>query len=103
MILKEQGNNNIISKDSDTIDVNESQKYSYVFSEGSLAILNAHDFLQNKENIESYSWKQVKTNGTVISNDDRITNHQFFSFTAPYVKGNQVNTKLYFQLTGIFL
>ena len=31
----------------------ESQ-YSYVFSEGSTTILNAHDSLENKKNIESY-------------------------------------------------
>ena len=75
----------------------ESQ-YSYVFSEGSTAILNAHDSLENKKNIESYSWKQVKVNDMIISDDDLNLHDQFFSFTAPYVKGNQINTKLYFQL-----
>jgi hypothetical protein len=75
----------------------ESQ-YSYVFSEGSTAILNTHDSLEKKKNIEYYSWKQVKANDMIISDDDLNLHDQFFSFTAPYVKGNQINTKLYFRL-----
>lgn len=34
----------------------------------------------------------------IISDDDLNLHDQFFSFTVPYVKGNQINTKLYFQL-----
>lgn len=82
----------------DEIDANKSQ-YSYVFSEGSTAVLNAHDFLKNKKNIETYSWKQIKTNTANILDADGITKDQFFSFNAPYINNNQINTKLYFQLT----
>lgn len=98
MILTEKDNNKI-SKDSDKTDANDSQKYSYVFSEGSRAVLDAHDFLKNKENVKSYSWKPIKTNGMKISDGDHHHHDRFFSFTTPYVKDNLVSNKLHFQLT----
>ena len=100
MILKEKDNNKI-SKDSNKTDVTDSQTYSYVFSEGSRAVLNSHDFLENKEKVKigSYSWIQINTGNTIISDYDQESNDQFFSFITPYVKDNLASIKLRYQLT----
>jgi hypothetical protein len=65
---------------------------------GSNVVLNVNDFLEAKDiNInDSYSWKQ--TGGTPLSNNVRKENSTI-SFTAPYVKGNDLNTSLSFELT----
>ena len=44
-----------------------------------------------------YSWKQ--TDHMYIANDNRVKDNSSFSFTAPYVKGYDLNISLGFELT----
>lgn len=71
-----------------------------VFPEGSIVVLNAHDFIKNidKHSIGSYSWKQENDNNPLVEN---LTgeNTQNLSFTAPYIEGNRVYSILNFELT----
>lgn len=81
----------------DSTDVKQSMDFNYV-SEGSKVILDAHDFIQDRDinTIKSYSWKQP---GGILVVDLHNANTQSVSFTAPYIKDNAVNISLNFELT----
>ena len=81
----------------DSTDVKQSLDFNYV-SEGSKVILDAHDFIQDRDinTIKSYSWKQP---GGILVVDLHNANTQSVSFTAPYIKDNAVNISLNFELT----
>ncbi|HEY6534559.1 MAG TPA: patatin-like phospholipase family protein [Candidatus Nitrosocosmicus sp.] len=72
-----------------------------VVSEGLTVVLNASDLINDidttTDNIKNYScsWKPR----TDISLDNDSKDNQFFSFTAPYVKGNERYHVLKFELT----
>jgi NTE family protein len=94
------GKNNGAVPQSDTKkDVTNSTGFNYVASEGSVVVFDLHDFISDKDinadKIEFQSCIQTDNMPAVDRHDekDRI------SFTAPYVKGNDVNTKLSFELT----
>jgi NTE family protein len=75
-----------------------SSDFNYTVSEGSTVVLDAYEFISDKEisTIKDYSWEQ--TSGIPVIEVGNENVHSF-SFTAPYVKGNNVNTSLSFQLT----
>jgi hypothetical protein len=80
-------------------DVNESTVFNYIASEGSTVVFDLHDFVSNTD-INTYGFTfqsciQIDGVSTVIPHRE---NNYIFSFTAPYVKGNDINTKLTFEL-----
>jgi hypothetical protein len=87
-----------ISKNSNKIGTKKSTDFNYTVSEGSIVVLDAHEFINDKEidTIKDYSWIQT---GGVPAVDINNENTYSFSFTAPYIKGDDVNTTLSFQLT----
>lgn len=74
-------------------DRTDANSLKYTVSEGSTIVLDANDFLPaNEIDINnSYTWKE--------KGGDRVSHDATLSFTAPYVKGNQVSTRLSFELT----
>jgi NTE family protein len=88
-----------LGKDNENED-NDQVILERVFPEGSIVVLNAHDFVKNidKHSIGTYSWKQKNDNNPLVENltDE---NTQNLSFTAPYIEGNRVYNILNFELT----
>src|ERR1700739_526993 len=68
----------------------------YTVSEGSNVVLDANDFLPSNDLDINYlyTWKQI--GGDPVSYDGHLST---LSFTAPYVKGDDVFTRLSFELT----
>src|SRR5690242_9402522 len=67
--------------------------FNYVVSEGSQVLLDARDFVKDigtTNSIKNYSWKPPVD--THLNIDDSIKNdNSILSFTAPYVKNNEIN------------
>ena len=78
---------------------NQQQDFNLVVSEGSTVTLEAVTLIKNIDinSIIHYSWNQ--TDGIPIDKDNLVKDTSSFSFTAPYVKGNDINTRLGFELT----
>lgn len=91
------GHNSKITKKGET---DQKPVFNYVVSEGSQVLLDAHDFVKEIDitnSIKNYSWKPPV--GTHLNIDDSIKNDKsIISFTAPYVKDNEINTTLSFKL-----
>jgi NTE family protein len=87
-----------ISKNSSKTDAKQSIEFSQTVSEGSKVILNAQEFMKDIDTTnKSYSCKQTK--GISVDDLRNETTHSF-SFTAPYILDNKVNTSLSFELTS---
>jgi predicted acylesterase/phospholipase RssA len=86
-----------ISKNSSKTDAKQSLEFSQTVSEGSTVVLDAQDFIKDIDTNKSYSWKQTK--GISVADLRNETTHRF-SFTAPYILDNKVNTTLSFELTA---
>lgn len=71
--------------------------YKHVVSEGSVVVLDAHDIIGDVDtsSIKNYSWNPT----TDLDVDDGVKDKPIISFTAPYVKGDHLNTTLRFELT----
>ena len=73
---------------------------NFIVSEGSIVIFDLHDFISendiNSRHVRFGSYRQIggTPNVDLIREIDTIV-----SFKAPYVKGNNANTKLNFELT----
>jgi len=78
---------------------NQQPDFNLVVSEGSTVVLQASDLIKNidTDSITHYSWNQ--TDGISLHNDNLVKENSSFSFTAPYVKGNDQYTRLGFELT----
>jgi NTE family protein len=74
---------------------NQQPGFKHIVSEGSIVVLDARDLIKDTNSIKHYSWKQ--TAGIPVIND-LVKDSPSFSFTAPYVKGNDINTRLTFEL-----
>lgn len=85
-----------ISKNSSRIDANQYIDFIQTVSEGTKVVFDAYDVINDIDETKSYSCKQTK--GIPIA-DLRNENTHSFSFTAPYVNGDDVSIKLSFQLT----
>lgn len=73
--------------------------FSYVVSEGSIVIIDLHDFITEKEiNADKVEIESCVQTGNMPPLD-RHDEKDRISFTAPYVKDNNVNAKLTFELT----
>jgi len=75
--------------------------YKQIASEGSLVLLDARDIIEDIDtanSIKSSSWNQVSTGHQVNTDDSNKANKSILSFTAPYVKGNELTTTLGFEL-----
>jgi predicted acylesterase/phospholipase RssA len=74
--------------------------FNYVASEGTKVVFDLHDLIIDKDididNMRFQSYRQMDSKPAV---DIHKENDKVYRFTAPYVKGNQVNTKLNFKLT----
>jgi NTE family protein len=78
---------------------NQKQDFNLVVSEGSTVTLEAVALIKNIDinSIIQYSWNQ--TYGIPIDKDNLVKDNSSLSFTAPYVKDNDINTRLEFELT----
>ena len=69
-------------------------------SEGSIVVFDLADFISDKEididNFRFQSYRQIDSKTAVEIHNE---NDKFLWFTAPYVRGNEINTKLNFELT----
>jgi NTE family protein len=78
----------------------QQSNYKQIASEGSLVLLDARDLIEDIDtasSIKSCTWNQVR--GTHLQTDDsNKDNKSILSFTAPYVKGDELNTILGFEL-----
>lgn len=75
--------------------------YKQIASEGSLVLLDARDIIEDIDtanSIKSSSWNQVSTGHQVNTDDSNKANKSILSFTAPYVKDNELTTTLGFEL-----
>ena len=92
------GHNSKITKKEET---DQKAVFNYVVSEGSQVLLDARDFVKDIDttnSIKNYSWKPAVD--THLNIDDNIKNDKsIISFTAPYIKDNEINTILSFKLT----
>jgi hypothetical protein len=79
---------------SNKVDANQYVDFSQTVSEGTKVVLNAYNVTNDIDENNSYSCKQTRGIPVV---DLRNENTYSFSFTAPYVKGNDVSTSLSFQ------
>lgn len=73
--------------------------FNYIVSEGSTVVFDLHDFISDTD-INTYGstfQSCIQTDG-VPTVDPHRENNQIFSFTAPYVEDNDINTKLTFEL-----
>jgi NTE family protein len=74
--------------------------FNFVVSEGSTVVFDLADFIKDKEinidNIGFQSYRQIDSRTPVEIHKE---NDKFLWFTAPYVGGNEINTKLNFELT----
>src|SRR5215831_1559777 len=72
--------------------------YKHVVSEGSVVVLDARDIIGDEDtsSIKSYSWKPVTDIHLDIN--DVAKDKSIISFTAPYVKDNDPNMSLGFEL-----
>ena len=86
-----------ISKNSNKTDAKQSLEFSQTVSEGSTVVLDVQDFMKDIDTNKSYSCKQTK--GISVADLRNETTHSF-SFTAPYILDNKVNTSLSFELTA---
>jgi NTE family protein len=70
----------------------------HVVSEGSVVVLDARDLIGDTDtsSIKNYSWKPPTD---VHLDIDGIKDNPVISFTAPYVKGDNLNSTLGFELT----
>jgi NTE family protein len=90
-----------ISKSSRKAETNQRPAFRHIptASEGSVVVLDAHDVIDDVDtsSIKNYSWNLT----TDIDLDiyDGITDKPVISFTAPYVKGDHLNTRVSFELT----
>ena len=84
-------------KSSKKTETNEVVGSNYIVSEGLPVTLDARDLIGeiDRNSIKYYLWKQ--TAGTEVNTND-VKDHSSFSFTAPYIQGNNVNTRLTFEL-----
>jgi len=78
---------------------NQKPDFNLVVSEGSIVVMEAHDLIKNIDGISitHYLWNQ--TDRIPITNDNLVKDNSSFSFTAPYVKGNEPYVRLGFELT----
>ena len=86
---------------SDTKKDMKSTSFNYVVSEGSIAVFNLRDFISNKDediDIGKSVFQSCIQTDSVPSVDPSIENDRI-SFAVPYVKGNEPNTRLRFELT----
>jgi NTE family protein len=82
-------------------DLTKSTNFKYVVSEGSIVVFNLHDFISNRDediNIGKIGFQSCIQTNSVPTVDPSIENDRI-SFTAPYVNGNEPNTRLSFKLT----
>ena len=74
--------------------------FNYVVSEGTNVIFDLHDFIIDKDiDIDNMRFQSYRQMDSMPAVDIHKENDKVYRFTAPYVKGNQVNTKLNFKLT----
>lgn len=89
-----------ISKNNNNAEENQQPVFEQVVSEGSTVVLNASDLITDVESttntIKNYSWNPPKDILNII---DNVKDNSIFSFTAPYVKDNDLYTTLNFELT----
>src|SRR5215475_5370907 len=86
---------------SDTKKDMKSTSFNYVVSEGSIAVFTLRDFISNKDediDIGKSVFQSCIQTDSVPSVDPSIENDRI-SFAVPYVKGNEPNTRLRFELT----
>ena len=69
--------------------------FNYVVSEGTNVIFDLHDFIIDKDiDIDNMRFQSYRQMDSMPAVDIHKENDKVYRFTAPYVKGNQVNTKL---------
>jgi NTE family protein len=88
-----------ISKSSKKTETNQQSAFRHVASEGSVVVLDARDIIDDVDtsSIKNYSWKPPADMHLDIY--DGIKDNPVISFTAPYVKGDNLNSTLSFELT----
>jgi hypothetical protein len=81
-------------------DIKKLDGFNYVVSEGSTVVFDLHDFISDKDiHIPGITFRSCRQIDSIPTVDLYKENDQIFSFIAPYVKGENVNTKLCFELT----
>ena len=92
-------NGNEIPQNDTRIDSKKPIYVNYVVSEGSTVVFHLVDFINDKEievdNFRFQSHRQKDSNNLVKIHE----NSQYLWFEAPYIKGNEINTKLHFEIT----
>ena len=88
-----------ISKSSKKTETNQQSAFRHIASEGSVVVLDARDIIDDVDtsSITNYSWKPPTDMHLDIY--DGIKDNPVISFTAPYVKGDNLNSTLGFELT----
>ena len=82
-------------------DIINSTSFNYIVSEGSIVVFNLHDFISYRDediDIGKIGFQSCIQTDSIPIVDPSIENDRI-SFTAPYVKGTEPNTRLSFELT----
>jgi hypothetical protein len=90
-----------IANSNKKVETNPQSVFEQVVSEGTTVILNASDLINDVDvtttnSIKNYSWKPPADISLI---DDNIKDNPIFSFTAHYIKGEDLHINLNFELT----